>query len=291
MKPIKKYKLEIMKRVSEVSSLQKVWGIWRPTIISYLGNEPTGKNIFELGEVLSLVFQSYSTSERDQSTLSGGGAAWECLNVWYLNLLFWDTAIIVTRTNKSLVPECIRNALTVTFSSIPTNTESDVSVFKIPDNELLSSSNLVDINFHLSSRINDIDFLNLQCKTNWNDNAQIPMLWDLIYNVQKFKISNISVGIKGVSPNSFSSFSYAFSTVPTVKKEKFKKDSLAVLRVKNLSGGNYWGHPTTEGIAKCINEIAGNHFGNEFKGGITNHLDKYLKKDASHLNKFLNLEF
>ena len=36
--------------------------------------------------------------------------------------------------------------------------------------------------------------------------------------------------------NSFSSYSYAFSTVPTVKKEKFKKDSLAVLRVKNLSG-------------------------------------------------------
>ena len=45
--------------------------------------------------------------------------------------------------------------------------------------------------------------MNLQCKTNWNDNAQIPMLWDLIYNAQGFKISNISVEIKGISLNSF----------------------------------------------------------------------------------------
>ena len=58
------------------------------------------------------------------------------------------------------------------------------------------------------------------------------------------------------------------------KKAKFKKDSLAVLRVKNLSGGNYWGHPTDQGIAKCINELAGNHFANEFRGGLINHINE-----------------
>ena len=24
----------------------------------------------------------------------------------------------------------------------------------------------------------------IQCKTNWNDNAQIPMLWDMVYSAQ-----------------------------------------------------------------------------------------------------------
>ena len=93
-----------------------------------------------------------------------------------------------------------------------------------------------------------------------------------------------------ISPNSFSSFSYAFSTVPTVKKEKFKKETLAVLRVKNLSGGNYWGHPTDNGIAKCINELPMNHFSDEFQGGLINHIDKSLK-DSSYLDKFIKLDF
>lgn len=288
---VKEYKFKIMKQISNLNSLRKVWDVWQPKINSVLGKEPKGKDIFELGEKLSLIFQTYETDDRDQSTLSGGGAAWECLNVWFLNLLFWDTPIIVSRTNKTLVPECLRNALTVSFSSIPTNTESDVSIFKIPDSELLKSSKIMDINAHLENKLNEIDFVNLQCKTNWNDNAQIPMLWDLIYNVRKFKVSNISVGIKGVSPDSFSSFSYAFSTVPTVKKDKFKKESTAVLRVKNLSGGNYWGHPTDQGIAKCINELAGNHFSNEFRGGLINHINESLKKDSSYLDRFIKLEF
>ena len=280
-----------MKKITNLKSLIKVWDIWEPKISSILGKKPSGKDIFKLGDELSSVFQTYKTDERDQSTLSGGGVAWECLNVWYLNLLFWDTPIIVSRTNKTLVPECLRNALTVNFSSIPTNTESDVSIFKIPDSDLLKSSKIADINSHLENKISDIDFVNLQCKTNWNDNAQIPMLWDLIYNAQGFKISNISVGIKGISPNSFSSFSYAFSTVPTVKKEKFKKETLAVLRVKNLSGGNYWGHPTDNGIAKCINELPMNHFSDEFQGGLINYIDKSLKKDSSYLDKFIKLDF
>ena len=46
-----------------------------------------------------------------------------------------------------------------------------------------------------------VNFVNLQCKTNWNDNAQVPMLWDIIYSSNE-KLNNISVGINGVSPHS-----------------------------------------------------------------------------------------
>ena len=44
------------------------------------------------------------------------------------------------------------------------------------------------------------------------------MLWDLIYNVDTFRISNVSVGLE-VSHHTLSKFKYAFSTVPTVKLE------------------------------------------------------------------------
>ena len=65
--------------------------------------------------------------------------------------------------------------------------------------------------------------------------------------------------------------------MPTVDKSKFKKDSVAVLRVRNLSGRNFWGHPTEAGVANCINELASNSFASEFKGGVISHLNNLLK--------------
>ena len=291
MSILTQYKVEVLRENLGLPSIQNSWAIWRPIISSHLLPNVTGQKIFNLGENLSDIFQSNKSGSRDQSVLSGGGTAWECFNVWYLNLLFWGTPVVVTRTNKSLVPECLRNAITVTHSTIQTNTESDISIFNIPDAHLLSSRKIADLNSHLSLKMKKINFLNLQCKTNWNDNAQIPMLWDLIYNVRSFKIPSVSVGIKGLSPSSFASFCYAFSTVPTVKKENFKASSISVLRVKNLSGGNYWGHPTDAGIAKCLNELAGSHFASEFTGGIINHLDKCISTDSSFIDKFINLDF
>ena len=285
------YKLKALKKMSSIKSMREPWIIWEPIIRSHLSTTPNGQTILDLGEKLSEIFQSNTSPGRDQSDLSLGGAAWECLNVWYLNLLFWDTQIIALRTNKSFVPECLRNALTVTHSTVATNTESDVSIFSVPDLNMLGSSKLSDLNAHLSARMSKIDFVNLQCKTNWNDNAQIPMLWDLIYNVNSFKLNSVSLGVKGVSPNSFNSFKYAFSTVPTVKLEKFKTDSLAVLRVRNISGGNYWGHESKRGIASCINELPNNHYSSSFTGGIVNHLNLSIAKDPTFLEKFLKIDF
>lgn len=31
----------------------------------------------------------------------------------------------------------------------------------------------------------------IQCKTNWNDNAQIPMLWNMVYATKDFKENKI----------------------------------------------------------------------------------------------------
>ncbi|MCH1941641.1 hypothetical protein [Holdemania massiliensis] len=33
----------------------------------------------------------------------------------------------------------------------------------------------------------------IQCKTNWNDNAQVPMFWDAVYAADRFR-NGITVG-------------------------------------------------------------------------------------------------
>ena len=285
------YKLNTLKKNLSIKSFQDSWRIWGPEVSTHLVRNVSGKKIFKLAEELRAIFQTNKGVGRGQSGVVKSGNAWECLNVWYLNLLFWGTSVVVTRTNNSLVPECIRNAITVTHSSTPTNKESDISIFNIPDANLLASNTLKDIDGHLEKRMRNINYVNLQCKTNWNENAQIPMLWDLIYQVDKFKISSVNVGINGVSPSSFSSFRYAFSTVPTNNLTAYKATTLNVLRLKNLSGGNYWGHSTSAGIAKCINELPGNQFGQEFSGGLINHLDDQINKDPNFIKMFLKLKF
>lgn len=107
--------------------------------------------------------------------------------------------------------------------------------------------------------IKHVELAIIQCKTNWNDNAQIPMLWDMIYKAKDFKDLNIKVGSNGFSIDSMKDFSYAFATVPTnrkINKENiYKTSSTSVLRVSKLSGGNYWGYPSESGIAMNLNEF------------------------------------
>lgn len=57
----------------------------------------------------------------------------------------------------------------------------------------------------------------IQCKTNWNDNAQIPMLWDLIYSVDRFA-ARTSVQVNRTRTISeLRDFRHAFMIVPTQK--------------------------------------------------------------------------
>ena len=89
------------------------------------------------------------------------------------------------------------------------------------------------------------------------------MLWDMIYNSES-RLSNVSVGINGFSPESLRKFKYGFATVPTIKIEKLKPYGVSVLRVKNLTGGNYWGRNTVSDIAASIKEFPSRHFPSMF---------------------------
>ncbi len=122
----------------------------------------------------------------------------------------------------------------------------------------------------------------IQCKTNWNDNAQIPMLWDMIYSAGGFRGRQISVGVNNYSIQSLDSFTYSFVTVPSNKLSNFKPNSVSVKRVKGLSGGNYWGRITEQGIARSVKEI----FNNYNSGFDNKNIRTTLKNAVSHIEEY-----
>lgn len=291
MKELHDFKLRYLKQLSSVNSLSNSWEIWGEKLNNFVDEENWGESAFNIGDKLSEVFLSTKDKGRSQSGVSGGGTGWECLVTWYLNLLLIDTNVIAVRQNKNFVPKCISDCLTVTISNTQTNTESDILVFSIPESEKIQGSSISDFNNHLSKRIDQVDLLVLQCKTNWEDNAQIPMLWDMIYNSES-RLNNVSVGINGLNPQSLGKFKYGFVTVPTGKRgEQVKPGLLKVLRVKNLTGGNYWGKPSETDVASSIKEFAGRHYPNSFPSGIINHLNLVRKERKDFTENMFSLNF
>ena len=291
MQIINNLKIEYLRHNSKINSFYKKWPDWKRLIEELIDEKDLSNSIFNLGDKLSQIFLSTRESGRSQSSLASGGTAWECLVMWYLNLVFWNTNVFALRQNNNFVPKIINNILTVTFGNNRTNTESDILLFTIPDHKNFKYHGLQNLNFYLQNKLKDLDLMVLQCKTNWNDNAQIPMLWDAIYRTKEFRFPGIDIGIEGVSPSSIRNFSYSFVTVPSNNKNDFKYDSTSVLRVRNLSGGNYWGKYSKEDIAKSIKELPGNKFSGSFEGGVISHIKKNIESDKTFLKKFLDLNW
>lgn len=262
----------------------KCWSTWHKKIQS-LAPANTPNQIFNLGDSLKEIFNTTNiSSARSQSDVSGGGANWEALVCWYLNLCLIGRRTVVIKHSVKLLPVPIRNAITVNYKNFVSNTEADLIAITFPnlpeytiDKEKISvldanglpvamkskrgkkSYNLLNVLNALTARdLSEIETHIIQCKTNWNDNAQIPMLWDMLYSANGFK-SDIQIGREGVSIEDMHHFTYSFVTVPTVKLDKITAHSVAVKRVTNLSGGNYWGLPSKSNIAKSIKEMLYNN--------------------------------
>lgn len=251
---------------------------WRQTIDRYAPNR-TEMQILNLGDHLSEVFQSTGGGGRTQSDVSGGGAAWEALICWYLNLCLIGRRTIVIKHNRNFLPSPVSDAFTVNYNNFKSNSESDLIAITFPDKEEYRidkeeisvrdadgydvetvagrrrTYNLLPVLNALCHRdFGDLEIHIIQSKTNWNDNAQIPMLWDAIYAANRFS-NGISVGTNGYSIHDVHRFTYSFVTVPTNRLSAFTQTATAVLRVRNLTGGNYWGRETRQGIANSLKEM------------------------------------
>lgn len=261
------------------------WSIWKKNIIDILPDDFEEKNLFDLGDNLSEIFKS-TAKGRNQSSVSGGGYAWEGLVNWYLNLNLLGSRGVAFR-KVSQVPSPIRESFKVKYGNFASNTEADIVIVIFPDRPEFTKDkkkikvrndngkkmpvfksgkfihkSIMDRLAHLY--INEFEIGIIQCKTNWKDNAQIPMLWNMIYSVEQFKKgTNIKIGNNFYSIDQLK-FSYAFVTVPTNKLSELNHNTMAVQRVRNLSGGNYWGHVSKNGVASSIKEIFNNNYKNAF---------------------------
>lgn len=281
------------------------WLIWQKEIENHIGNNFNEKDLIDLGDKLSDIFRSTSSAGRGQGTLSGGGAAWESLVCWYINLCSIGSRIVAIK-KMSLVPKPIQDAITVNYGNFSCNTESDITVIIFPDKpeyttDINSHTPIIDgnntitplsknkLNYDYLNKVvqddfNDLEIGIIQCKTNWNDNAQIPMLWDMIYSAGGFRGRNITIGKNSFKIHDAKNFTYSFVTVPSNQRAKYKSESVAVKRVTNLSGGNYWGKPTEQYIARSLKEI----FTNNYDSGFNTNIRTDIKNNLSELNNNLS---
>jgi hypothetical protein len=264
MKDIEDYRAKVIADLKKSKTFQKAWPVWEPLINSHTANLSDPHKVLSLGDELASIFRSTSSAGRGQGVLSAAGSAWEALVCWYLNAVLCGSRGIAIKQKRAFVPECISDAATINYGNDQTNTESDLLVLVFPKGFIFpSTGGLAQLSQDISTRLNDFELGIIQCKTNWNDNAQIPMLWDMVYRATGFKAHNLKIGRKGHSIQDMKNFYYAFVTVPS-QKGTYKSGAMAVKRVRNLSGGNYWGKPTASGIALGASEICGQNFKSAF---------------------------
>lgn len=272
---------------------------WKNEIKKRLINQRT-KDYLNLGDSLSKIFKLSSPDNRSQSSVSGAGSSWEALVCWYLNLILIGENTIVMKQNKNLIPDSVSDAISVNYGSFVSNTEADLIAITFPKNiEFETEINLYEnngkfdylkiINNLVEKYFEEISIHIIQCKTNWNDNAQIPMLWNMIYsssNLINNGQSTLSVGRNGFSLSNCKKFTYSFVTVPTVELSKFKMNSVAVQRTANMSGGNYWGYPTKSGIARNIKEMIFTNFNDNEDFNPLKTLENYIPLLKTKYNYF-----
>ncbi|CCY27421.1 putative uncharacterized protein [Acholeplasma sp. CAG:878] len=256
---IEEYRKLAIDNLFTVQSFATVWPTWKERIGRRISNKSVNE-LTELGANLSDIFRSTSAG-RSQSAVSSGGTIWENLVCWYLNLCSIGTRTVVVRPVVNLLPQTIKDAITVNYGSFISNTEADIVAITFPDDsesqyiEEEGASILTNINNFITQNFDKIEINIIQCKTNWNDNAQIPMLWDMIYKVRTFENNNITIGRNNFSIKDCRRFTYSFATVPTVNTDRLTTNSVAVKRVSNLSGGVYWGNRTKSGVAQSLGEL------------------------------------
>lgn len=249
--------------VFRLGSFKLAWGIWHDKIRSVVRDFEDPIQVINLGDHLREVFYSTKKSGRGQGTLSSAGSAWECLVCWYMNLCLIGSNAVILRPLKRFIPDPVSQAITVNYGSFKSNSESDLialifpSGFEVPEDVDIGDKTRVDD--LIGMEFSEFGVGVIQCKTNWNDSSQIPMLWDMVYSSKGSKERGISVGTSLYSINDIAQFFYAFVTVPTTQGPH-KPESTHVLRVRSISGGNYWGLPDKQSVANSLKEIFRRNF-------------------------------
>ena len=274
----------------------KLWEVWAVAINETTGDLGSVESVLELGSHLKDVFQT-TKRERSQAGVSTAGRAWEALVCWYLNLCMIGTRCVAMKHARAIVPDSITDAMTVSYGNTRVTSEADLVVLTFPDfpryaepmiGEYAGKEILEYMNDNVRGDFASMELGIIQCKTNWNDSAQIPMLWNMIYSSKGFADQQIAVGINNRSIKQLRRFSYSFVTLPSQKNIKTDPSALHVARVRTLSGLNYWGKKSVNNAVESLREIFDRNFGDGIDGGVRNSLERHLPDLRSDYGYFLN---
>ena len=274
----------------------KLWGVWAVAINETTGGLGSVESVLELGSHLKDVFQT-TTRERSQAGVSTAGRAWEALVCWYLNLCMIGTRCVAMKHARAIVPDSITDAMTVSYGNTRVTSEADLVVLTFPDSrryteplkgKYAEKETLEYMNDNVRGDFASMGLGIIQCKTNWNDSAQIPMLWNMIYSSEGFADQQIAVGINNRSIKQLRRFSYSFVTLPSQSDIKTNPSALHVARVRTLSGLNYWGKKSVNNAVESLREIFDRNFGDGIDGGVRNSLERHLPDLHSDYGYFLN---
>ena len=251
------------------SAISNNWSTRKNVFLNHLHGEITPSKLVNLGDHLSDAFRSQGIGDRSQESLSGGGYVWSALISWYLNLCYLGTDAVAL-CGSSFVPPAIKDAVSVNYNNTSVGSDLDVVLMAIPGlgdqpSERTRAAFNRKIDSFCKTHFNELGIVIIQCKTNWNDNAQVPMLWNLLFKQARRGIipeNGYTFGRNNMNLRNFKSFSYAFATVPTSNKGPIGFDArkLPVLRVQGMTGGAYWGYPSKSSVCRSIKEFFNHQF-------------------------------
>ena len=175
---VEEYRQRAVQSVFAMKGISACWPIWRAEVLKRTSNFQSVDAIYDLGSSLREIFALPTQGGRSPSSLSGAGAGWEGLVCWYLNAVLTGTRAVVVKQSRSLMPAPLLDAMSVNYGSKQTNTESDLSGIVFPDDPFLAQPpfSKVALDKFVAANLSRMQLHNIQCKTNRNNNAQIPML-------------------------------------------------------------------------------------------------------------------
>ena len=265
MNYIEQLRSRTLHHLLSIDSVNNEWTVRCDAIRKAISNiaHPSAEDVVGLGSHLAEMFQCTGSGDRSQSALSGGGKVWEVLVLWYLNLCYAGThAVAVT---GKFIPKCVRDALRVNYDNRSVKSDTDVVVLshpgllECPQKKLGETKLFEAIDSLVGKDFERTGVTVIQTKTHWNDSAQTPMLWNIIYRqarLGRIVENGFGIGSGLWSVQNLGDFAYAFATVPSNSAGlKYSPDQVPVLRVKGMTGGAYWGRETKKGVCWSMGEF------------------------------------
>jgi hypothetical protein len=248
--------------VFRIKSFERAWEKRRSLLRARLGKHPLPRDVTALSDHLAEAFHAHGEGNRGQSGVSEAGQAWEALVVWYLNLCLLGTHAVCLPSE--LCPKPISDALSLYLEHSALRSEPDVvlvsaSVLSRAKVEPDSAAALAKASDIVGDNFGNTGVINLQCKTNWKDNAQIPMLWNMLYDQARSGVpmpKGFHIGYNLRTIRNLAFFGYAFVTVPTGRgPSAYEPTHMPVKRVRAMTAGNYWGHPSKNGVCSSLSAL------------------------------------